>query len=143
MKYKAYKGEEVTRDVLNTVKVGDLVKINNWKRPFRVKGVSKDYFLMMQNMFGKMHYSVCEKKRYQSGKHNNMTNNKFHCGTDHWIFGSNVWLEYGDGSFQGDNVEAVKAYLKTFELPDNNVNKSKLSHRSSIPINEIYIKSDK
>lgn len=33
--------EEVTREVLDSVKVGDLIKVNDWKKPMKVKAVSK------------------------------------------------------------------------------------------------------
>ena len=31
----------ITREILDTIKVGDLVKINDWTKPLRVKAVSE------------------------------------------------------------------------------------------------------
>lgn len=42
--YKHY--TDVTREILDTIKIGDLIKINNWKKPMRVMAVSKNYFVM-------------------------------------------------------------------------------------------------
>ena len=36
----------ITKEILDTVKVGDLIKINDWKKPMRVKAVSENYFVM-------------------------------------------------------------------------------------------------
>lgn len=58
-KYVYY--SEVTREILNTIKVGDLVRVNNWDKPMQVKAVSENYFVMTQNMSGDTYYSVCSK----------------------------------------------------------------------------------
>ena len=47
-KYVHY--SEVTREILNTIKAGDLVRVNNWDKPMQVKAVSENYFVMTQNM---------------------------------------------------------------------------------------------
>lgn len=44
---------DITREILDTIKVGDLVKINDWTKPLRVKAVSENYFVMVSNLFGK------------------------------------------------------------------------------------------
>lgn len=44
---------DITREILDTIKVGDLVKINDWTKPLRVKAVSENYFVMVNNLFGK------------------------------------------------------------------------------------------
>ena len=36
----------VTREILDTIKVGDLIRVNDWKKPMRVKAVSENYFVM-------------------------------------------------------------------------------------------------
>ena len=50
---------ELTKDVLDSIKVGDLIKINDWKRPMRVKAVTENYFVMAYKAFGAWVYSVC------------------------------------------------------------------------------------
>lgn len=44
MSYVRY--SNVTREILDTVCVGDLIKINEWKVPLRVKAVSENYFVL-------------------------------------------------------------------------------------------------
>ena len=65
--YEHYMGEQVTKKLLDSIKFGDLVKVNDWKKPLRVKGVTNNYFAMTINQFGKTVYSICEKKRRISG----------------------------------------------------------------------------
>lgn len=79
---------DITREILDTIKVGDLVKINDWTKPLRVKAVSENYFVMVSNLFGKPMYSVCSKLPWKGVRHNAMTGGMFHCGADNWIFGS-------------------------------------------------------
>lgn len=40
--YKHY--ENITREILDTIKVGDLVRVNDWTSPMLVKAVSKNIF---------------------------------------------------------------------------------------------------
>lgn len=136
--YREYKNEQVTKEVLDSIQINDLVKVNNWKRPYKVKEVSDNYFVMSQNMFGKEYYSVCEKKRWEGTVRNAMRGGMFHIGTDHWVFGSPININFEDASF--DNYEYADAYVKTFELEKSDINHSELSVRTSIPIYEIYIK---
>lgn len=44
--YKHY--TEITKEILDSIKAGMLVKINDWKRPMKVVGVSENYFCMIQ-----------------------------------------------------------------------------------------------
>jgi len=138
--YKVYKNEEVTKEILDTIQKGDLIKVNDWGKPFRVRGVTDNYFIMTCNMFGNIHYSVCEKKRWNGIRYNQMRGGKFHIGTDYWIFASPTWNNY-DGKVDYDNAEAVIEYLESFDLEDNNSKpRSELSVRTSIPIDKIYVK---
>ena len=42
--YKHY--ENITREILDTIKIGDLVRVNDWMSPMLVKAVSKNFFVM-------------------------------------------------------------------------------------------------
>ena len=53
MNEKCYKNGEITKEILDSIKVGDIVRCNGWKRGLRVKAVSKNYILMSNNAFGK------------------------------------------------------------------------------------------
>lgn len=121
---------EITKEVLDTIKIGDLIKVNDWKKPMQVKGVSENYAVMVQKNFGKEYYSVIEKKPWEGTVHNLMTSGNFHCGKDNWIFGS----AYFDYNF--NNVEGVVKYLQEFESGE-----TELSVRNAIPILELHVKS--
>ena len=131
----------ITKELLDSVCVGDLIRINDWKKPLRVKGVSKDYFVMATKQFGKCVYSVCEKKPWKGTRHNSMVGGMFHVGTDGWVFGSPIWLDFNeDGKYDFDNPEATKAYLDSFELPEGEEEHSFISPRRAVPIETLYIK---
>lgn len=123
--YEAYTGEDVTREVLDSIKVGDLVIINDWKRPLRVRGVSENYFVMARPAFGETIYSVCEKKPWGGKIRNAMRGGMYHVGTDN---GNAESHEFAD-------PDVVRRYLDGFECGS-----TELSCRTSVPILAISIK---
>ena len=125
---------EVTREILDTIKVGDLIKVNDWKKPMRVKAVSDNYFVMIEKMFGKTYYSVCSKLPWNGIRHNAMCGGMFHCGPDDWIFGSPVSADY-EHLYKFENEEANQAYLKEFEDGISHI-----SERRGIAIYDLYVK---
>lgn len=127
--------DNVTREVLDTIKVGDLIKVNEWRKPMQVKAVSKNYFVMTQNNFGSVYYSVCSKLPWGGVKHNDFTGGKFHCGPDDWIFGSTLSVDYPD-LYKFSDDEANRRYLESFEN-----NETAISERNGIQIKKIAIKS--
>lgn len=124
------KHENITKEILDTVKVGDYIKINDWKRGMKVRGVSANYFVMSVNAFGKPMYSICEKKPWGGIRHNAMTGGMFHCGTDSWIFGAPDL-----DSYMFDDEAQTAAYLESFERGE-----SELSPRRAVPILTLEIK---
>lgn len=127
--------DKVTKDILDTIKVGDLIKVNDWAKPMRVKAVSDNYFVMTEKMFGKTYYSVCSKLPWDGVKHNDMTGGMFHCSTDNWIFGSPLTFDYED-LYKFENEEANQKYLQQFENGE-----CELSERNGIAIYDLYVKS--
>lgn len=125
--YKEY--TNITKEILEQIKTGDFVKINDWKRPLIVVGVSENYFCMCRNAFGKIIYSVCEKKQWEGIRHNLMLGGMFHCGTDNMVFGAPGF----DYEFNDENE--IKRYLQMFEE-----DKIELSRRTSVPIYKISFK---
>lgn len=125
-----YTESVATIEVLNSIKVGDLVKINDWKRPLKVKGVSEHYIAMAVKSFGKVIYSIIEKKRWDGIKYNDMRGGQFHCGTDDWIFGDPYF------KYNFDDAEAVNQYLQEFET-----NKARLSMRRAVPVYKVHVKA--
>lgn len=123
----------VTREVLDTIVVGDLVKVNDWTKPMRVKAVSDNYFVMTKKQFGDTYYSVCSKLPWNGIRYNAMRGGMFHCGPDSWIFGA-PGIDY-DNLYQFDNEDANQAYLKMFEDGE-----SEISQRKGIAIYDLYVK---
>ena len=120
---------EITKNILDDIKIGDLVKINDWRRPMRVVGVSENYFCMIQKVCGEICYSVCEKKEWEGIRYNAMVGGMFHCGTDNIVFG------YDDFNYKFDDEKQIQKYLNAFESGE-----VQLSVRTSIPIVELYVK---
>lgn len=131
--YKHY--TNITREILDTIQVGDLIKINDWKRPMEVKAVSDNYFVMTQKCFNDTYYSVCSKIVWNGERHNAMTGGMFHCGTDDWIFGSPLSIKY-ENLYEFEDEETNALYLQEFEN-----GKAQISKRNSIPIYDLYIQT--
>lgn len=127
----------ITKEILDTVKVGDLIKIKDWKKPMRVKAVSENYFVMTNKQFGDTYYSVCSKIPWgdEGRRHNRMVGGMFHCGADNWIFGTPLGVEYED-IYEFNDEESNKLYLQELESGE-----TRISERSGIAIYDLYIKS--
>ena len=124
--YKLY--IEITKELLDSVQVGDLIKCNDWTTPLRVKGVSENYFVMARKMFGGTNYSICEKKPWDGTQYNAFRCGMFHIGTDNSIFG---W----SGGYDFDDEANVKEYLEALESGD-----IELSLRSGCSLESVAIK---
>ncbi len=122
--YEIYEADKLTKEVLDSVKVGDLVKCNEWKQPLIVKVTSENFFIMARNVFGKTLYSICEKRPSEYSR-NYFTKGSFMIGTDNLIFGIYDYLK------QDDCEEAIK------ELENGNL---ALSHRKTVDLMSIQIK---
>lgn len=120
--YETY--TQITKELLDSIKVGDLIKCNNWKQPLKVKAVSENYFIMVKNLFGKALYSVCEKKP-SSFSRNYFTAGSFRIGTDNWVFGKYNYL----------TQEGCDKAIKDFESGE-----TELSVRRTCDLETIQIK---
>lgn len=132
--YMHFSENEITKEVLDSIEVGDLIKINDWKIAFRVKAVSKNYFVMARNMFKHTQYSVCEKKPWGGIRYNSMLGGRYHCGTDNFVFGHPLCL-VSNNLYKFENEEVNKEYLESFENGE-----CELSARTSVAIFDLYIK---
>lgn len=124
--YEVYTIDEcgITKEILDSIKVGDLIKCNDWKQPLTVKAVSENYFIMTRNAFGKPLYSICEKKP-SNGTRNFYTKGAFRIGTDNLIFGKYDYLK------QEDCEKAIR---------DFEIGKTELSVRRAVDLKLIQIK---
>lgn len=127
-KYIEYSKEEITKEILGSIKIGDYIRCNDWKRAMKVYGVSDNYFVMARKAFGKFLYSVCDKKGYLPF---DKEPRKFQVGPDNMIFG---FLH--DNAYEFDNAEFVKDYLEAFENEE-----CELSMRRSCILRRLEIKS--
>jgi len=125
--YETY--DDITLDLLNGVKRGDLVKCNNWKYPLKVVAASQNYFLMSRKAFGKPFYSICEKlpSSYSRSGYNK---GYFRIGTDNYVFGSPCGYEW-------ETEQQALDYLN--DLEDESP-KAGLSSRKSVELFRICIK---
>lgn len=132
--YEVY--ENVSREILDSVKVGDKIKCNLAKKPSTVVGVSENYFVMIQKNFGLTYYSVCEKKRVDFGRRN-FEKDQFRIGPDFWIFGflSKDFSFDDNEQYRWNDENWIKEYLQSFEEGI-----SQLSERKSIGVGRIEIK---
>ncbi|MNT01509.1 hypothetical protein D3C71_1285010 [compost metagenome] len=119
----------ITKEILDTVNIGNLVRVNDWVKPMRVVGVSENYFVMIRNNFGQLRYSVCEKKPWGGIRYNKMVGGMFHCGTDNMIFG------YIGFDYKFDDQKQINRYLNAFETGE-----IELSVRGTIPILSLQVK---
>ena len=97
--YEIYDKTNITKELLNTIKVGDFIKVNTWKRPMKVIAVSENFFIMWRKHFDTFMYSICEKNK--RGYAHNMfyrpkcgfDDDEFVCGPDNYVFGK---YDYND-----------------------------------------------
>lgn len=130
MKYTHYSVTEITKEILDTIKTGDLIRVNNWKKPMRVVAVSENFFVMIEKNFGNTSYSVFSKRHWQGVCHNNLVGGHYYCGADAYLFG------YGNMDYSFKNTELNKKYLQSFENGE-----SRISERNGISIYALYIKT--
>ncbi len=84
-----------TKEDLDKIKVGDLVKCNDWVKPLTVRVVSDNFFIMSRNHFGKPLYSICEKTPSTFSR-NCIAESYPTIGTDFWVFGKFDYLDQED-----------------------------------------------
>lgn len=131
-KYQEFCNDEITLDFLNSVMIGDKIKINDWKKPLTVKGVSENYVIMNRRHKGDDYiYSIIEKKRSSYRRNGREWNDMFICGPDDIVFGS----EYG---YAFDNKKDTDSYLNDLENCDMEV-----SYRNRVAIESISVKHNK
>ena len=86
-KYNKYEHKDITKELLDTIKVNDFVKINTWKRPMKVIAISENFIIMWRKHFKTFAYSILEK--FKRGYSHNLINDNcgfsfddFVCGPD-------------------------------------------------------------
>lgn len=115
-----------TKEILDTIQVGDLIKCNDWKRPLRVQIVSENFFIMTRNLFGQCCYSICSKNPSDFSR--NYIREGFPViGMDNYVF----------GKFDYFNPDDLKEAIEELET-----GKMEVSVRSSCALLSISIKHE-
>lgn len=132
--YKHYSKSQITKEILDQIQVGSLIKVNDWKQPLRVKGVSENYFVMAQDLHDiekPLEYSVFSKTPFQGigYGYDGKIQGDYFCGPDFWLFGDI------DFDYKFDNLESIQKYLNKFETGE-----SEISMRNSVAVYSIQIK---
>lgn len=128
VKYMLYQDKDITRDILDHIKIGDRVKLNGDKRPMRIIATSENYMLAIQNVFGNTLYSVISKNKAKHNR-NNVTKGRYYYGADNWISG------YRNQGHHWENKEWLKTYLESFESGE-----TEITTRNSVDLEKIAIK---
>ena len=130
-RYEVYEKPNITQEVINSIQIGDLIKVNDWGRPMRVRAVGNTHFIMTTSFFGKPYYSICE-KFIRGGQHNTVYrpkcgyyNDEFVCGPSNQIF----------SSYEYSNEEDINLALKALENEEMEV-----STRYGLGIHKLQIK---
>lgn len=134
--YVCYSANEINKSVLDSIEVGDLVKVNDWIKPMRVKFVAENGFAMTQKNFRDTYYSIFPKKTYEE-EVNPEERGMYRCGADNWICGSDLCNDY-EKLYEFENPEASAAYFRAFGDGETD-----LSMRTSIAVFKLYIKKGK
>lgn len=116
-----------TKEILDTVQVGDLIKCNYWTKPLRVQAVSENFFIMTRNHFGQCMYSICSKNPSDFSR-NYIREGYPIIGLDNYVF----------GKFDYFNAEEIKQAIEELES-----GKMEVSVRSSCALFSISIKHGK
>lgn len=125
--------EQPTEELLDSVKPGDLIWINSWHKPFQVKCVSPNYFVMIGSDDGEQMYSIVSKRPFSGESRNGVSAGNFYCGPDFWTFGSALASKYKDLYSFTNNI-ANRKYMKSLEDGE-----TQISVRRMAKINQIRI----
>lgn len=126
--------KQPTEELLNSVKPGDIIWVNSWHKPFQVKCVSPNYFVMTGSDDGEHMYSIVSKKPlFSGGSYNGVSSGDFYCGPDSWLFGSALTSKYKD-LYSFTNNSANRKYMKSLENGE-----TQISMRRMAKINQIRI----
>ena len=98
---------EITQKLLDGLKIGDMVRINDWKQSIPVCGVSKHYIVMAVRQFGNWRCAVIQKEPWAGYDRDNYA----------WLVGRYVCRTHGlpGTMFDLDDPSEVKKYLKNLE----------------------------
>jgi len=132
MTKKVYKNyDEATQEILDSIKVGDLIKISDWAKPYRVIAISKNHIIMTAKRFKDTYYSIFSKIPADDN-YNNMEKGFFYAGSLQWgIIKSYDW----------NSKDSMQEMLN--DLEDPKVEDVRMSRRQgTISIHNISIKEN-
>ena len=102
-------------EVVNSLKLGDKLAINDWKAKYTVCGISPNFVLAHYGQ----HYTIISRKPTPSDYHfNGVRGGEIRCAPDWWIFG------YVDG-YRFTDENWVTKYLTTLEEGETEMSQKK------------------
>lgn len=108
--YEEYSGENLNREVLDSLKIGNKILFDDSKFTMRVYGVSENYVLTGRCSFdGNFIYSIIRKEMW-AGQYGAMNKNTFIHGPDNKVHG---YLH--PHAYELDNPDFVRDYLDDLE----------------------------
>lgn len=128
--YKNY--ENPTKEILDTLEIGDTVKCNKWREPYKVVAISDNYFIMTRPIKGKTYvsYSICYKNKAgftrMHSENCGILPDLPYIGPDFSLFGRFHYI---------DDCEDALKQLESGEL--------EISERRGVSLNNIWIKRGK
>lgn len=102
--------------IINSIKIGDKLSINDWNAKYTVCGISEHYILAH---YGR-HYTIISRKPIDSigYNYNGVRHGDYVCAPDWWIFG------YMNGYYFTDE-EWVKEYMTSLETGETEQSQKK------------------
>lgn len=125
--------EQPTSELLDSIKPGDLVWVNDWHNPFQVKCVSSNYFVMTGFDDGEQMYSICSKKPFPGESHNGVCFGDFYCGPDFWTFGSALVGKHKD-LYSFTNKTANRKYMESLESGETQISMRRMARIDRIRV---------
>lgn len=130
--FAEYHNDEITKDVIDSLGVGDIFKINCWDIEMTVKGISANYIIASN---GERYTIISKTKGTAKMNYNGRDySNKYYCAADDWIFGHPDKIDYPD-IYIFNTKESVDVYLNSLEKGE-----TRMSVRNREPINILYVK---
>lgn len=125
-KYESYTAATLTKEVLDSISVGDTVRINGSKRGMKCQGKTDNFIALANKSFqGKYYYSIIDTHGFAYDSSEQL---RFICGTDNLIFGDPLF------NYDFSDKEALREYLGRFESGETEV-----SGRNWVVIRELVI----
>ena len=115
-----------TKELVEHIKPGDIIWVNNWKSPFCVKCVSKNYFIATSEDDGERIYTICSKNPFNGQGHSSVKSGDFYCGPANCSIEKFFWQKRKNlYDFSDKNLN--RKYLDALENGKNKILEHKMA----------------